>query len=125
MPLHAAASARVLLAWRDPEETRRTLGNRPLVGYTEDTPTTVEEVFRHLQVVRARGFDVCDSELDENVWAVSAPVRSSTEDVVASVTLAAPTQRMATEVARTSAIRVVSSAAVAMSADLGWDPARH
>jgi DNA-binding IclR family transcriptional regulator len=124
MPLHAAASARVLLAWRDAEEARRALTQQRLVGYTDDTPTSIDEVFRHLQLVRARGFDICESELDENVWAVSAPVRASTDDVVASVTLAAPQQRISTEQERNRAIELIVATASAMSADLGWSGPR-
>jgi DNA-binding IclR family transcriptional regulator len=120
MPLHAAAAARVLLAWRDAEEARKALAQQPLLSYTEETPTSIDAVFQHLQIIRARGFDICESELDENVWAVSAPVRSSTDEVVASVTLAAPEQRVNTEQARNRAIELIVEAAATMSADLGW-----
>ncbi|RNE63962.1 IclR family transcriptional regulator [Cryobacterium tepidiphilum] len=120
MPLHAAASARVLLAWRDQGEVRRMLGEQPLRTFTSKTPASTDEVLDHLRIVRSRGFDICESELDEDVWAVSAPVRTSTDQVVASVTLAAPAQRLHSEKNRTAAVAVIRSAAAAMSADLGW-----
>jgi len=122
MPLHAAASARVLLAWRDTDEVRRMLGEQPLRAFTPDTPTSVDEVLIRLETVRARGFDISESELDQDVWAVSAPVRASTDEVVASVTLAAPGQRLRSESDRSAAGAVIRSAAAAMSADLGWQP---
>jgi DNA-binding IclR family transcriptional regulator len=122
MPLHAAASARVLLAWRDRDEVRRMLGERPLRAFTPGTPTSVDDVLDHLETVRARDFDICESELDQDVWAVSAPVRDSTDQVVASVTLAAPGQRLRSEADRARAVSVIHAAGVAMSADLGWEP---
>lgn len=121
MPLHAAASARVLLAWRDQDEVRRMLGEQPLRAFTPGTPTSVEEVLRHLATVRSRGFDISESELDHDVWAVSAPVRASTNEVVASVTLAAPGQRLRSADDRAAAAALIRSAAAAMSADLGWE----
>ncbi|MHB1171210.1 MAG: IclR family transcriptional regulator [Lacisediminihabitans sp.] len=120
MPLHAAAAARTLLAWRDHESVRKLIGAKPLVAYTVDTPTNADEVIEHLGLIRERGYDLCESELDENVWAVSAPVRSSTDDVVASVTLAAPMQRMTSAGDRAKAIDTVFRAAAAMAADLGF-----
>lgn len=120
MPLNAAAAARVLLAWRDVNLTRRLLASQRLVAFTKDTPVDVEEVIAHLQAVRARGYDVCESELDTNVWAVAAPVRSSVGEVVASLTLAAPVVRVADEAVRDEAMAVVIKAADRMAADLGW-----
>jgi len=121
MPLHAAAAARALLAWRDEDEVRRVLAAAPFTRFTVDTPTSAEEVLDHLVAVRRRGYDVCDSELDENVWAVSAPVRASTGDVVASVTLAAPEQRAAGPEVRDRLIVLILSTAERMSLDLGWN----
>lgn len=120
MPLHAAASARVLLAWRDPAEVRRMLTVAPLTTYTDETPSGVEQVVERLAVIRERGYDVCENELDDNVWAVSAPVWSSTDTVSASVTLAAPSQRIRGEADRARALETVLAAAAEMAADLGW-----
>lgn len=120
MPLHAAASARTLLADRADDEARRMLAARPLTAYTRATPTNVEQVLTHLAEVRTRGYDVCDDELDRGVWAVSAPVRMSTGRVCASVTLAAPGDRLAGPPAREDARDLVLRSAAAMSADLGY-----
>ena len=120
MPLHAAASARALLADRDPDEIRRLCATRSLTPYTAETVTDVEVLIEHLAVVRARGYDVCDDELEHGVWAVSAPVRASTGRVVASVTMAAPAYRVGSADLRSGARETVLSAASAMAADLGW-----
>lgn len=122
MPLHAAASARALLAWQPPARIRRLLEGTPLTTFTDETLSTVNEVLAHLAVVRERGYDMCESELDDNVWAVSAPVRSSTDEVVASITLASPAQRIARSSERSAAIAIILDAAREMSADLGWVP---
>jgi DNA-binding IclR family transcriptional regulator len=119
LPLHAAAASRALLAHFDADITTRLLAAHPLTAFTRDTPTTVEEVREHLAMVHERGYDVCDDELDRGVWAVSAPVLSSTAEPVASVTLAAAAARMRDTHKRADATRTVVLAARRMSKELG------
>lgn len=112
LPLHAAASARVLLAYRDVDEARRLLLGQDFQRYTEDTPRTVPEVLDHLEDIRRRGYDVCENELDANVWAVSSPVRSGNGVAAASLTVATPRERH-----RTAASRRAMTVAVAKHAE--------
>jgi IclR family acetate operon transcriptional repressor len=121
LPLHAAAAARILLAYLDDSDVRRLLGKVPLEEFTPDTPTTLAAVQEHLTMARDRGYDICRNELDNNVWAVATPVRQSTGAVRASVTLAAPADRASTSSARTKLRKIVHAAADEMSADLGYD----
>lgn len=123
MPLHAAASARVLLADLDDSTVIGLLARHPMTAFTKETPATIEDVVEHLTMIRARGYDVCDDELDKGVWAVAAPVYTSTGRICASVTLAAPSGRMAIPQIRDTAISQVTAAAAAMAADLGHVPA--
>lgn len=120
MPLNAAASARALLAHVPEEVAHGLLEARPLDAFTKDTPTTIEAVDEHLALVRARGYDVCDDELDRGVWAVSAPVFTSVGSVAASVTLAAAGGRMRDPLARATAVQTVLHAARALSDELGF-----
>lgn len=92
MPLHAAASARTILA-HQPYEVVADLLSTPLTRYTERTPATAAEVFDHLDRVRRVGYDICRDELDPGVLAVSAPITLPTGQVGASVTVAAPAER--------------------------------
>lgn len=120
MPLHAAASARTLLADLPPEQARRLLTVRELPAYTAGTVTDPDELMNLLTLIRARGYDVCDDELDRGVWAISAPVRASTGAVVASVTLAGPSHRVTEPEHRDRCRDIVFQAAEKMAADLGW-----
>lgn len=120
LPLHAAAASRALLAHYDGDVAARLLAAHPLTAFTRDTPITVEEVREHLAMVHDRGYDVCDDELDRGVWAVSAPVLSSTAEPVASVTLAAAGTRMRDPLARANATRTILFAARRMSKELGY-----
>ncbi|MCU1640715.1 MAG: IclR family transcriptional regulator [Nocardia sp.] len=120
MPLHAAASSRALLAYLPTADARKLLQAYPLDAFTPETPTTVDEVIEHLEVVRERGYDICDDELDRGVWAVSAPVFASTGSAAASVTLAAAGGRIQDPAAREAAVQTVLAAAREMSTELGF-----
>lgn len=119
-PLHAAASARVLLAWREDDEVRRLLSEQPLAAFTDDTPSDVASVIERLARIRVRGYDICKSELDADVWAVAAPVRSSTGVVVASLTIAAPRVRALAPGRPEELTALAVRTADAMAADHGW-----
>ncbi|MEU0386917.1 IclR family transcriptional regulator [Streptomyces chartreusis] len=115
MPLHAAASARVLLAGLSDSEVRTMLVTAPLVPFTTETPQSVGEVVRHLSVVRARGYDVCDEELDRGVWVVAAPVRGRLGAMVAALSLALPVERAGDAAQRRALTVLVREAAHQMT----------
>lgn len=119
MPLHAAASARTLIAFVTESEVRPLLEGTQLTRYTADTPATVEEVLAHLRAVRRRGYDLCDNEFDANVWAASVPVRDKGRRVVAAVTLAAPAHRYRTAADRKRVIAAVRDAAATLERQAG------
>ncbi len=94
VPLHAAASARVLLAELPEPLAEALLSGRPLPAYTEHTPVTAAEVLSHLPLIRARGYDICDEEFDPGVWTVAAPIRDQNGTVCAALAVAAPVTRV-------------------------------
>ncbi|MFI6481423.1 IclR family transcriptional regulator [Nonomuraea sp. NPDC050663] len=120
MPLHAAASARAILAFLEDQATLQLLESRSLTPFTEDTPATLADVTERLALIRQRGYDTCDDELDRGVWAVSAPIRTSTGRVYASVTLATPSHRSERPEQREVFRDLVLRAAQRMSEDLGY-----
>lgn len=93
MPLNAAAGARAILAHRQPEEARRMLTEAALTSFTVDTPDSPDAVLEVLETVRERGYDVCDGELDANVVAVGAAIRTG-QGITASLTVASPPERL-------------------------------
>ncbi|MFI5911842.1 IclR family transcriptional regulator [Dactylosporangium sp. NPDC051541] len=116
MPLHAAASARVLLSDLNDDEAAALLDRRPLLPYTPDTPRTTAEALRRLAVIRQRGYDVCDQELDPGVWAVAAPVRQADGRMCAAVSLASPIGRAPDAPTRNRLTELVLAAAQQIAA---------
>lgn len=119
LPVHAAASARSILAFLPERDVDDVLSSHELTRFTDDTPHTMSSVKQHLDEVARRGFDVCDQELDLNVVAISAPVRSRAGGVTASVTLAAPKDRIS-PLNRRRWTGLVVDTANAVSAEMGY-----
>ncbi|GAB1818916.1 IclR family transcriptional regulator [Herbidospora sp. RD11066] len=122
VPLHAAASARAILAYQDPVFAEALLASYPRASFTSGTVRELNRIIDHLALVRARGFDVCNNELDEGVWAVSAPVRSGLGGrVQTAVTVCAAWSRVEDPAVRATATRHVLDAAERLSREQGYE----
>lgn len=119
MPLHAASSARVLLAERPDDEVRALVSLRPLARYTPKTLSTIGDLLAHLGRTRARGYDVSAEELDEYAWAIAAPLRGRTGAAVASLTITSPLAAVQAESRRASLVSQLLATATEISAELG------
>ncbi|MFC5000623.1 IclR family transcriptional regulator [Dactylosporangium cerinum] len=122
VPLHAAASARAILAYQDPALAEALLSSFPRPSFTAGTVRELNRIIDHLALIRERGFDVCDNELDEGVWAVSVPVHSGPSGRVSTaVTVCAAWSRVADPAERAAAARVVLDTAQRISREQGYD----
>jgi len=92
-PLHAGASALVLLAGVDAKVRHKLLPTLTLDGYTQNTITSFEGLRSRLDQICKDGYAVSEGELDEGAFAVAAPVTSSSGKVVASLSLGGPIYR--------------------------------
>lgn len=125
MPLHAAAASRSILAYQPETYVRALLSGSDLTAFTAGTPRTVGQVLHLLEQIRGRGWDECDNELDDGVWAVAAPVFAADGRVHASVTMAAAAGRMEDAAIKAQARTTVLRAARALSQELGWVDPTH
>ncbi|QEE62724.1 IclR family transcriptional regulator [Salinibacterium sp. dk2585] len=120
MPLHAAASARIVLAHKDPTLVEALLTGHQLEAFTRGTVREVNQLIDHLATARRRGFDVCRSELDDDVWAVAAPVYDAAGHVECGIALAAAAGRVETIERRADYTEIVMRAAEALSRAQGY-----
>jgi DNA-binding IclR family transcriptional regulator len=94
MPLHAAASARVLLIDHAADQLSQLLKTRPLDAFQPSTPSSVDTVAARVERIKMRGYDMCEEELDSGVSAISIPVRAADGKVRHGVTVAAAASRI-------------------------------
>ena len=118
-PAHCTAVGKALLAELPDAELDALVRRRGLKQHTPNTITTHAELRRELRAIRERGYSIDDEEIEEGLRCVGAPVRDHSGRVVASISVAGPAFRLTR--ARTTAVaRLVTKAADALSAELGY-----
>ena len=95
-PAHATSSGKVLLAHVPGLDLEALLGS-DLQRYTEHTITDVDLLARELDDVRKRGWATSVEEYELGLNALAAPVRDHSGAVVAAISMAGPTFRLARE----------------------------
>jgi IclR family acetate operon transcriptional repressor len=119
LPLHAAASARVILASLDRATLDSMLNGVEFTQWTPRTITDRTELVRHLDAVRDRGYDICDDEMEDHVWAVAAPIYDTSGGVRASLAIVAPLPTVGDAYRRAQLQSALLRAAAEISDELG------
>jgi IclR family KDG regulon transcriptional repressor len=94
LPLHAGASAKVLLAYRDETFLKSLVMNKGLPILTENTVTSLGELKRQLAKIRRQGYAITDSEANPGATAIAAPLKGIKGKVIAGLTLGGPSERI-------------------------------
>lgn len=94
LPLHAGASARVLMAYMTDAEVQEVIDRVGLARYTDNTITDPDELRRVLAETRARGYAISDEEMDPGVRAIAAPVLDRTGRARAAISVVGPRFRL-------------------------------
>jgi DNA-binding IclR family transcriptional regulator len=117
IPLHATSNGKVLLSGLDDAVLDSTVPE--LTRYTPETITTRDGLHEELERVRARGYAVAVDELEVGLAAAAAPIRNAHGDVIASMSVSAPSFRMPEETLA-GVIEQLTEAALEVSHRLGW-----
>ncbi len=94
VPNHAAASAKAILAFSTAEMRARLMDDVVLTPFTPNTITKPENLWRHLNAIRAQGFSVDNEETCLGVRAVGAPIFSHEGVPVAAIVATGPAQKV-------------------------------
>jgi IclR family acetate operon transcriptional repressor len=122
LPLHASAAARVILASLTDPEVNALIDTAELTRWTDRTITDRTQLLKHLGVVRKRHWDICDDEMEHQVWAVAAPLYDVNGELRASIAVVAPLPSI-NNTDRQESLRAATVAAAAeISAELGGEP---
>lgn len=109
-PLHATSSGKVLLASTAAPARRMLLEDAGLAPFTDRTVTSIARLERQLAAVARDGYAVSTEEFEEGLNAVAAPIRDSTGEVVAALSVSGPVYRLTALRAREIAPDVVAAA---------------
>jgi IclR family acetate operon transcriptional repressor len=123
MELHCSASGKAIMAFLSEGRIRHNLGRR-LRPCTERTMTDLNELLRHFEDVRGQGYALCDGELEVGVRAIAAPVMQNGRQVVGSVAIIAPAERLDEEAQQQLAPQLLQTARQ-VSMRLGCHPGAY
>ncbi|MCS7283895.1 MAG: IclR family transcriptional regulator, partial [Anaerolineae bacterium] len=114
LPIHCTASGRIFLAFL-PQEVVEPLLKEPIPACTEKTITCPQRLREELEATRRRGYGIDDGEFEPGIRAVAVPIRDVFGNVVATLAMPGPVERMTWE--RVSEIaQALMEAAAAISA---------
>ncbi len=95
-PLHCVANGKALLAFRSRGEIESLL-TRPLARVKRASITGKTALRAELARVRQQGFATALGELEDGLNAVAAPIRGSSGDVIAAISVSGPSYRVRAE----------------------------
>jgi IclR family acetate operon transcriptional repressor len=107
VPLHATATGKLWLATLSAKELARVLG-RNLAAVAPRTITSMTELRKELERIRAVGYALADEELAEGGRAIAAPIRREGA-VVGAVALSGPAYRLSVDRLHALAPRLIAA----------------
>lgn len=92
-PAHCTGVGKALLAYLPPDQLRKIIQANGLTRYTPNTITDYAELERHLAEVRDKGYAIDNAEHEPEIMCVACPIFGHRGDVVAAISVTAPTIR--------------------------------
>lgn len=93
-PLYCGASSKIHLAYMKEPEVDQYLRDTKLKSYTKNTISNREKLLEDLDKIRKRGYAFSNQEIDVGVSGVAASIRNNEGEVVASICVVGPTNRI-------------------------------
>jgi len=96
-PLHCTAVGKAILAFFTEKQVSEMIKAMGLPRFTGNTITDRQDLDRELAEIRKRGYAVDDAEHEEGVRCIGAPIRNHEAQVMASISVSGPSQRITPE----------------------------
>ena len=96
-PLHCTAVGKAILAFFTEKQVSEMIKAMGLPRFTENTITDRRALDQQLADIRRRGYAVDNAEHEEGVRCIGAPIHNHEAQVVASISVSGPSQRMTPE----------------------------
>ncbi|UNB54551.1 IclR family transcriptional regulator C-terminal domain-containing protein [Mycolicibacterium sp. YH-1] len=125
LPAHATSMGHVLLADLSHEALNRYFAEASLVGLTERTLTTRESIEHRLSLVRVRGWDAVNQELEYGRLSAAAPIRDASGRVVAALSLSCGTTEYSFDELCDTIVPQLLEAARSVSEGMGCNQNAH
>ena len=93
-PINCTAAGKVILAFQKNGVVSSIIESLDFIPLTKNTITDKEEFIRNLENIRKKGFAIDDSEHEENICCIAAPVKDYSREVKYAVSISAIKTRM-------------------------------
>ena len=93
-PLHCTAVGKAILAFFTEKQVDQMIKAMGLARFTQNTITDRQRLDREMNIIRQQGYAVDDSEHEEGVRCIGAPIHNHEAQVMASISVSGPSQRM-------------------------------
>lgn len=120
LPAHATGLGKAMLAFLSTEELQRRFDGVQLERFTAKTVRDLEELRRVLAKIRSVGYAADNGEYSEGVSCIAVPIRDGSGDVVAAMSVSAPSFRFDRD-GRRRALTLLLDASREISRELGYD----
>jgi DNA-binding IclR family transcriptional regulator len=120
IPAHCSAVGKVLLASLSDESLLSVIKDKGLPRRTENTITDIEELRKHLQMIRDQGFAFDDEENEKGIQCVGAPIIDQRGKVLAAISISVPTIRVDKTTLQTTLKDHLTETAAQISQKLGY-----
>lgn len=121
LPLWSGAPSRIFLAEESDNQIQHILTRRTAADVTPIDPPDLETELAAIRTTRETGYALAIEETTKGVNTLSAAVRDAADDLVATLSITAPSRRMPLSAAETLAPHLID-AAQRLSNKLGWKP---
>jgi IclR family pca regulon transcriptional regulator len=97
LPAFCSATGRVLLSAQPAANVAFILNRVTRPALTPRTRTATRDILREVALARARGYGICDEELEIGLRSIAVPIRNARGELLAAMSLSAATSRMTKE----------------------------
>jgi DNA-binding IclR family transcriptional regulator len=94
IPLYAGASSKVLLAYQSNGFIDDYLSKVTIDKVAPNTITSKRKLLADLKKIRRQGYSIANQEVNPNVAGIASPVFNATGDIVDSIVVAGPSDRL-------------------------------
>lgn len=120
LPAHCSAIGKAQIAFLSESELERLFPSKNLERFTENTIVDRDELFKHLEEIREKGYAIDNEEYEKEVKCVGVPIFDYTGRVVGGISVSGPAYRMDPERLEEEIIPVVKEIGEKISRKLGY-----
>lgn len=97
VPLYCTAHGKALLADYDLNQLKDLYFDYKLEKFTKNTITDINRLAAECKTIKSKGYALDDSEFNEDITCIAAPIRDIKGNVIASVGISAPSVRLSSK----------------------------